>query len=128
MPSLQDRLAALEEELNDVVLRHQRIMMSDVTTRGDDPEVFHEHICRLSEQALDRTCWDSPVEDMTIPQLQGAMTAQAEKVELDPDRWFIMDIPNKPQVGIIDLRTSKATVVSLYAYRAVRQALSDLFS
>lgn len=128
MSQLQDRLAALETELHEVLLKHQRLMMADVIADGRDPEDAHEHTRRLGEQALDRACWDSPLEDMTIPKLQGSMTAQAEKVELDPKRWFIMEIPSKPQVGIIDLRTSKATVVPLFAYREVRKALSDLFS
>lgn len=58
--------------------------------------------------------------------LQGAIVGEAEKHDL-PERFHVAAVINKPQMVITDTETNKSTVVPLYAYSTVRDALNNLF-
>jgi hypothetical protein len=58
--------------------------------------------------------------------LRGGMTQQAEKTKM-PIRFDAVEHPEHASMIITDMKTKRQTVVGLYAYRAVRQALQDLF-
>ena len=51
----------------------------------------------------------------------------AEEVPL-PKRFVAHTSKAYPQVTILDTKTLKVTVIPLYAYRAVREVLNDLFN
>lgn len=58
--------------------------------------------------------------------LRGDMLGAAERVLL-PGRFEVTPSPDVPALVIRDTTTGRTAEVPLYAYRAARQALSDLF-
>jgi hypothetical protein len=61
-----------------------------------------------------------------LGELRGAMHAAAERTPL-PERFDAIPHPLEPAMTLIDTETERYTVVPLFAYGAVRQALHDLF-
>lgn len=61
-----------------------------------------------------------------VPAIKGAMINAAEEQQL-PDR-FVVDSSATPKIKITDKITGRSTVIGLFAYGDVRQALNDLFA
>ncbi|APZ81825.1 hypothetical protein vBEliSR6L_60 [Erythrobacter phage vB_EliS_R6L] len=61
-----------------------------------------------------------------IGEMRGNMVAVAEEQPL-PDRFSAVPCPKGPAMIICDEETGRSTRVGLYAYRATREALADLF-
>lgn len=57
---------------------------------------------------------------------RGDMLVAAETQPM-PDRFSAVPCPNSPAMIICDEQTGRSTSVGLYAYRATRAALQDLF-
>lgn len=74
--------------------------------------------------ALDDGC--SPYARRAIGELRGSMVVAAEGHPM-PDRFSAVPDPDSPAMVICDEATGRSTVVGLYAYGAVREALHNLF-
>jgi hypothetical protein len=57
---------------------------------------------------------------------RGGLTAAAEEIPIPP-RFDCIEDANSPAMIITDETTRRSTLVPLYAYRSVREALRDLF-
>lgn len=68
----------------------------------------------------------SPAARKAIGESRGNMVDQAEKQPL-PDRFSAIPHPDRPAMIICDEQTGRSATVGLYAYRATREALNDLF-
>ena len=62
-----------------------------------------------------------------IQTLRGGMASVAEQQPI-PARFTSEADPNKPAFIITDTLTGRQTTVALYAYREVRQSLTELFA
>lgn len=69
----------------------------------------------------------NPVLKAQIQTLRGGMANIAEQQPM-PARFTAETDPNMPAMIITDLLTGRQTTVGMFAYRAVRSALSDLFA
>lgn len=68
----------------------------------------------------------SPYAQQAIGEARGNMVDVAESAAL-PDRFSAIPHPDRPAMIICDETTGRSTTVGLYAYRATREALNDLF-
>ena len=58
--------------------------------------------------------------------LRGGMLAAAEARPL-PARFSAVPHPDRPAMVVVDEQTGRSTTVGLFAYGALREALTDLF-
>ncbi len=61
------------------------------------------------------------------PKVLRNMIADAGDKRPLPERFLVKNVDGQPAMRIVDTETSRDTVVPLFAYGAVRQALDDLF-
>lgn len=69
----------------------------------------------------------SPEGRQLIGEMRGGMLAAAEANPL-PDRFSAVPHPDRPAMIVCDEVTGKSCTVGMFAYGAVRQALTDLFA
>lgn len=69
----------------------------------------------------------SPEARRIMGEARGQMVAVAESAAL-PDRFSAVPHPDRPAMIICDEQTGRSTTVGLFAYRAAREALNDLFA
>jgi hypothetical protein len=61
-----------------------------------------------------------------VQSLRGGMVGAAERHHL-PDRFQVIQDVDAPRMIIKDTETGRSTIVPLFAYGNVREALNDLF-
>lgn len=61
-----------------------------------------------------------------VGSLRGGMVEAAERFAL-PARFSAVPHPDRPAMVLVDEQTGRSTIVSLYAYGAVRETLTALF-
>ena len=68
----------------------------------------------------------SPQARKLIGTMRGDMVERADGQPM-PDRFTAIPHPGRPAMIICDEQSGRSTTVGLYAYRAMREALNDLF-
>lgn len=68
----------------------------------------------------------SPEGQQLIGEMRGSMLVAAEQRPL-PDRFSAVPHPDRPAMIVCDETTGRSCTVGLFAYGALREALTDLF-
>lgn len=109
----------LETERHTEMVYHCTCSEQQLHLVGCDCEAGHNAM-RISSDSK-----KNPALAGELSSLRGDMVAAAEKAPL-PERYDARPHPDQPAMIILDHDTGRTTVVPIFAYGAVRQALADL--